>query len=69
MPINADEPPKRSPQVGDKVRILSGDFQNFRGVVITVDGTTASVRFVIFGRDAGTFQFPRELLTPVDTLD
>jgi hypothetical protein len=56
-------------RVGDFVRVTAHDFLEWRGIIDTVTDAEATVRFVIFGRDCGTRQFPTRILERVETVD
>jgi transcription antitermination factor NusG len=65
MPETHHQPPKEELTPGDRVRVDSGDFQNFKGEVVSLSGSAAAVRFVIFGRDCGIQTLPRSILTKI----
>jgi transcription antitermination factor NusG len=69
MPANLYDPPQGPIKPGDKVRVVSGDFQRCRGVVVAVNAGQATVRFVVFGRDTGTVTFPTSILEPVSSIE
>lgn len=55
-------------RVGEFVRVTAVDFLDWRGVVDSVSGAEATVRFTIFGRDCGTRAFSLRVLERVETL-